>query len=659
MQNTNNENHKDGKTILFLCKCGPNISNFVDFEPLKDWAKEQGDVNVLAISNLLCAPNGKKFFSEVVKNRNIKSIIVAACSPKLHEKTFQDLASEYDINIGKIQMANIREQCAWVTDDKEEALVKTKTLINAAIKRSIHSKDLQKKTMTVYTDVLIIGGGVAGMQSALMMSKAGRKVYIIEKDISLGGAVIKTEDVAPSMECSPCLLAPILSEIRDDPNVEVLTNAEVSEVLGFFGNFTAKIKKKARFVKDNCIGCEECFTECPVLVDSEFHLGLGKRKAIHMLFPGSVPAAAAIDKENCLHFKDNSCNACAQICPFKSIDFDDEDEEMLIQVGAIVVATGFQNPQENYLSSLPLGYKKIENVLTNSEFERLASSNGPTGGKIHLKNGDVPSSIAVIHCAGSMNGDGIPYCSKICCTNALKVGEFIRKANPDAKVFNIHKDLVFSNPKEYKFYNQQIEKKTKFIYCSDLTSIKVNPSEKEGKITITGYNVNITDVDMVVIVTGLLPAHGTEKIAEMMTLELDHNGFIKPDHEILHETGSILDGVYAAGCITQPANTSASVTQAQAAAGDILCKLIPGREIELEIMTSFIDEDLCAGCKLCLSVCPYKAVIYDKEKKVCRVNEAICRGCGTCTAACPSGASQARHFTNEQIYAEIKGLLYD
>ncbi|HEB33339.1 MAG TPA: CoB--CoM heterodisulfide reductase iron-sulfur subunit A family protein [Spirochaetes bacterium] len=646
---------KKEQIVLFLCKCGSNISNFIDFDNLKQWVKEKRNVNALAIGNLLCSPKGKKYFCDTIQNKNIKSVVVAACSPKMHEKTFQDLAEEMGINMGKVAMANIREHCAWVTSDKNEATDKTKVLINAAIKRSLRSENLVKQTMEVNSDLLIIGGGIAGIQAALTMAKAGRKVYIVEKNISLGGSVIKTEEIAPNMECSPCLLAPVLSDVRDDPGIEVITNADVTDVLGFFGNFTVKVKKRARYVEENCIGCEECFSVCPVSVKSDFHHGLGERKAIHTLFPGSVPAAAVIDREHCRHFIDGSCEACVKICPFDSINFEQEDEEMSIQAGSIVVAAGFTDGDVSGIGDL--GYAPNRDVYTTSEFERLASSNGPTGGDIQLKSGSRPSSVAVVHCAGSRRSDAIPYCSGICCTNALKVGELVRKSNPEAEVYNIHNDLVFSSPKDFQFYKKQTGEGTRFVRCPDLSTVKISSKKAGDAIVIKGDGFSQLKVDMVVLSTGLKPARDAGKLSELLNIDLDENGFFKVDHEILHTTGTVMDGIYIAGCSAMPANVANSVTQARAVAGDVLSKLIPGREIELEIMTSTIDEDKCAGCKLCIVTCPFKAITFDPEKQICVITEAICRGCGTCTATCPSGACEARHFTDKEIYAEIGGML--
>ena len=641
------------KIALFLCGCSTNISNFVNLDAIAEWARKREDIDVIEIHNLLCSPAGKEFFKKVVARDKPENVIIAACSPHQHEVTFNDLAEEAGLNIGHVLMVNIREHCAWVTTDKVEATDKAKSLINAAIMRMQLSEDLEKQTMIANTDVVIIGGGIAGIEAALTASKAGRKVYLVEKDISIGGSVIKTEEVAPNMECSPCLLAPRLSEIRDDPNITVLANSEITDVLGFYGNFMVKVRKKARYVEENCIGCDACFEVCPVTLKSEFHLGLGNRKAIFVLFPGSVPAAAVIDKQHCKHFIDNSCDACVSACPFGSINFDEKDEEFEINVGALVVATGSKDGDVSNFTEL--GYEKIKNVYTLPEFERLASSNGPSGGKIQLRNGEQPSSIAVIHCAGSLRDDGIPYCSGTCCVDAIKVGELVRKQIPEAKVFNVHNDLVFVGPKENAFYRKQIEEGTQFIKCSDLKTIQIK--DKGDKIRIDGNGFKSIKTDMVILSTGLEPASGTNELANMLNIDLGKDGFFKADHDLLNETGSALEGVYIAGCSAGPCNVATSVTRAKSAIGDIISKLVPGREIELEIMTTVIDEDKCGGCKLCITVCPFKAIEYDGEENISKVIEAICRGCGTCAATCPSGAAKAKYFTDNQIFAEIGGLL--
>ncbi|MBN1412948.1 MAG: CoB--CoM heterodisulfide reductase iron-sulfur subunit A family protein [Spirochaetales bacterium] len=650
----NSTDNKSEKTILFLCKCGTNIAGSIDFDRIKKWVKSYGGIDIIATGNLLCSPKEKEKFSQILRTKKPDQVIIAACTPKLHEKTFQELAEKEGVNPGRIRFANIREQCAWVVKDREKATEKAIHLIRAAIRRSRFSEDLFRKTMKVNTDILIIGGGIAGIQAARALARSGRKVYLVEREISIGGFLIKCEEVAPNMECAPCMLSPLLAEIRDSASIEVFAPAMVEEVVGFFGNFKARIRQRARYVENTCMACEECFEVCPVSVTSKYHHNLGNRKAVYTLFAGSVPGAAAIDRNACLHFKDGSCDACVAACPYQSINFEQEDSVKEVEVGAVIVATGFSSPD---LSAYPeLGYGAVENVLSTGDFERLASTNGPTEGEIKLKSGETPGSAVVIHCAGSLMQEGLPYCSTTCCTAALKVGELLRKQNSEARVVNIHGDLVFNKPGEQKFFEKQKEEGTIFIRSQDLKAIKITTADS-GKILVEGKDFDRIESDMVVLASGMKPAKGTGALSELLNLSLDDLGYIVYDHEVLQQTRSSLDGIYLAGCALMTCNASTAVTQSVSASGDIMSRLVPGNEIELEMMTAVIDPELCSGCKLCISVCPFKAIVYNKEKKVSEVMEAICRGCGTCSAACPNGASTARNFTNHQILAEIGGLL--
>ncbi|MBN1759745.1 MAG: CoB--CoM heterodisulfide reductase iron-sulfur subunit A family protein [Chitinispirillaceae bacterium] len=637
---------------IFLCKCGTNIAGAIDMDALRKWAEERGEVAWVATHELLCAPAGKDFIKETVDKQSCDSILIAACSPKMHEKTFREVAGEKGFNPAHVNMVNIREQAAWVTPETIEAGNKARALLRAGLERAQKHMDLTMPTMECRTEAVIVGGGIAGIEAAIMLADAGRQVTIIEKDISLGGKVIQTEEVAPAMECAPCLLAPRLSKIRDHKNITVVTNAEVTDILGFLGNFTVKVKRKARYITSACIGCEACFEVCPVSVSSSFHLGMGEHKAVYTAFPGSVPAAAAIDREHCRHFTEGSCSACVEACPFGAVDFDDSEEMLEFGAGAVILATGGGDPE---VSRLYGGLGRESNVFTMPQFERLAASNGPTGGEIICADGSVPKSLAVIHCAGSLRSDGLSYCSGICCMNALKAGELMRKKAGDCMVVNIHGRLALSGPQQQHFYERQLHEGTIMVYTEDPT--KTTIAKVNGKLKVCPDGGSPVEVDMVVLSTGTEASSSAAAMVQIAAVDLDDTGFFKPGHALLQATSTTIDGIYAAGSCTSPCDVATAVTRGQSAAGDILSKLVAGRKLELEMMTSYIDEELCAGCKMCIAVCPYKAIAFDKEKSVSVVNEAICRGCGTCAATCPGGAAQARHFTNDQLSAELKGVL--
>lgn len=638
---------------VFLCKCGTNIADSMDMGALADWTKGHQETAWVHSHELLCSPDGQQFLKDTIGREPCDSVLIAACSPKMHEKTFRDAAADKGFNCAHVNMANIREQAAWVTPDAAEALAKAEALVLAGLRRAQMHEDLTAQSMECSTDVVVIGGGIAGVETALMLARAGRKVTIIERDISLGGKVITTEEVAPAMECAPCLLAPRLSEIRDNKDITVISNAEVTAVLGFFGNFTVKVNRHSRSVTPSCIGCEACFEVCPVSVPSSFHLKMGNRKAVYTAFPGSVPAAAVIDRAACKHFIDDSCSACKDACPFGAIDFDDKDEVVEIQAGAVVLATGSGDPDVSTLYGNKLW--PAGNILTMPQFERLASSNGPTGGEIRRGDGSEVKSIAVIHCAGSLRHDGLEYCSGICCTNAFKAGELFRKKVPTGSVTNIHDRLVMAGPAQQKFFDEQVAEGTVLLRTDDTSAVTIR--EQNGKVIITAPGHSPIDADMVVLSTGMGPSDSAAELAELTSVDRSSSGFFRPGHSLLQATGSSLDGIYLAGACASPCDVATAITRGQSAAGDILSKLIPGRKLELELMTSYIDGELCAGCKMCIAVCPYKAISFNGEKAISVVNEAICRGCGTCAATCPGSAAHARHFTNRQMNAELKGVL--
>jgi heterodisulfide reductase subunit A len=639
---------------IFLCCCGKNIADFVNLQEISEWAKNKSDIKFVETVDLLCSPAGKSFVEKTVRDHMPDSVVVVACSPKMHEKTFREAVERGGLNMAYLQMANIREQAAWVTPDKKQATEKAKSLLAAAIHRSLLHQPLTQQFTDCKTDVVVIGGGIAGIEAALCAAASGRKVTIIERDISLGGSIIKTEEVAPAMECAPCMLAPRLAAVRENKNITVITNAEVKQVLGFFGNFTVTATKKARHITDACIGCEACFEVCPVSVKSSFHLGLGNRKAVYTAFPGSVPAAAVIDHENCKHFADGSCNACVGVCPFNAIDFNQEDVEVRVDAGSVILAVGTETPD---ISALPdLGYGSIADVYTMPEFERIASSNGPYGGEIRRRDGSIPSSIAVLHCAGSLNKSVLPYCSGICCVNACKAGDLSRKKVSGIKVYNIHDRLVFTSPEAEQYYHEQLHEGTTFIHSMDLTSVSI--AQNSSQIKISGKDFNPIEVDMVILSTGCTKTSGVDDLSEMTQARLNNFGFFKPDHQFLHTTGTTIDGIYAVGSCAGPCDVGTATARARAAIGDISARLVAGRRIELELMPSRIDKEVCAGCKLCIPVCPYSAITFDIVNHRSIINEAICRGCGTCAATCPGGAITAIHFTNGQIEAEIKGVIH-
>ncbi|RKZ29659.1 disulfide reductase [bacterium] len=642
------------KTGVFFCRCGSIITEKVDEDAVLTAVRDTGDVAITLQHNLLCSPDGKKWLAEQIRENNLDSVVVAACSPKQHEKTFMEVLENAGLNPFMLQMANIREQCAWMTTERESATKKAIAYIRAAIRRVRRHEPLGKKEIIANPNVLIIGAGIAGITAAQNFSRAGRKVYLVEKEPYIGGIVARFEEVYPSMECAPCMMAAMLQDVLQDKNIEVFTYSEVEKVKGFLGNFTAIIKKKAKSVTDACLGCGECFPVCPVSVPNKFDEGLSDRKAIYSPFAGALPNIPVIDREICLQFNNQDCSKCEEACPLMAIDFAQQDESVEVQVGGVVLATGSDIYDAKAIENLHYG--EIPEIYTSMEFERLIASNGPTGGEITMKNGEKPKSIALIHCVGSRDPKYNDYCSGVCCLYNFKFARVISEKIPEAEIHSFYKDLCLPGKLGQNFADETLPKIGLVQFEEDIETaatgkgVKLTYKEKNGK------KKKIT-VDMVVLSPAMVPSKDTDKLAGLFDIEIDERGFFAEDDQLLNPFTSSIEGIKVIGTAQGPKGINESVSQAAGAAGHLLSRLVPGQLLEIESKTTVIDEDLCGGCKVCISLCPYSAIDYDIEKAISVVNDVLCKGCGTCAAACPSGAAKAKHFTHEQIHAEIMEVI--
>jgi len=452
-----------------------------------------------------------------------------------------------------------------------------------------------------------------------------------------------------------------MASARSHENIELMTYSEVMEVSGYVGNFKVKIRKKPRYVDENkCTGCGTCQDKCPVKVDNEFDVGVGKRKVIYTPFPQAVPNVPVIDRERCTYFLKGKCRACEKFCETKAIDFEQTEKVVELDVGCIIVATGFDNMEP--FTMLQFGYGKYDNVITGLQFERMSNASGPTGGKIVLKDGSEPHSIAILHCIGSRDINHHEYCSRVCCMYSLKFSHLLREKIPDAEIYQLYIDLRCFGKGYEEFYNRIQEEGVNFIRgrAGEITDIAETPEEK-GKLIILCEDTLISrqrriPVDMVVLSTALEPRVDASEVARQFSISRSKDGFFLEKHPKLDPVATTTDGVYIAGCCQGPKDIPDTVAQAAAAAARALAMISKGK-VEIEAATAFIQEQLCSGCKTCISLCPYNAISFDDEKKVSVINEALCKGCGTCAAACPSGAITSRHFTTEQIIAQMEGAL--
>lgn len=647
---------KEPKTAVFICRCGPNIYDKVNFEDLKDSIKNIPGVSEVYEDNFYCSPDGKKKIIDIIKNDKIDRCCFAACSHRVHEKTFMDTVEQAGLNPFLIQIANIREHITWVTDDKEKATKKAYDQIKAAIVRIGLQTTLPHKSMEALTDIAIIGGGIAGIKAAKLLARdKNRTIYLIEKEPTLGGWMPKWEKSYPGMDCNPCFLAPELSDMKDIKNIKVITSAEIENIKGFYGNFNLKITEKPRYINENCIGCMECFSVCPVTLKNEFNAGMNERNAVYLPYPGCYPSLAAIDNENCLRLKGEDCSKCKEVCDalFGAVDFDQKPVEYNINVGGIIVATGFDFidiagfPQYNYTGK--------DNIFTNYEFERMMSSSGPTGGHIKTRKNSDPENVGIVLCGGRKK-----YCSTVCCGASMKYAKFLLDHNKGIKIKLFYSELCLSDEGLQTMYNDlQKEQNVEFIKTDDYNTIRAE-SITDEKVKISYYQNKVEksdEVNLAVISMGIKNSEASKKISELLDLSVTNDGWFTKYHHKMEPSTSNVEGVYLAGSCINPLDVQKSVASAKGAAGEAMSKLIKGAKIELEIKVSYITEDKCGGCKLCISVCPYKAIDYNSEKESSEVNEVLCKGCGTCVALCPAGAIKNYHFENDQIESEIDSLV--
>ena len=645
---------------VYICHCGSNIADTVDVAAVAEFAQGLDSVVIARDYKFMCSQPGQELIKNDIKELGLNRVVVASCSPTMHEPTFRRACQEAGVNPYLFEMANIREHCSWVTEDKRLATEKAKALVSAAVRRVYYHQPLEMREVPINPNTLIVGGGIAGIQAALKIADSRHMVYLVERSPSIGGHMAQLDKTFPTLDCSACILTPKMTQVGSHPYIELLTYSEVEEVSGYIGNFKVKVRKKPKYVdEDKCTGCGLCQTKCPFKVDSEFEAGIGKRKAIYSPFPQAVPNVPVIDTEHCVYFLKGTCRACEKLCEAKAINFEQKEEIVELEVGSIILTTGFSvfDPTPIY----QYGYKRLDNVITSLEFERMVNSSGPTGGNIVLKDGSPPQSIAIIHCVGSRDEKYHEYCSRVCCMYSMKFAHLI-KEHTEAKVYEFYIDIRSFGKGFEEFYNRVLNEGTIFIRGrpAEITNIAEKP-EEEGKLivqfedTLIGLQRRLP-VDMVILSVALEAQPDAEAVARLFNISRSADGFFLEKHPKLDPVATTTDGVFVAGCAQGPKDIPDTVAQASAAAAEVLAMISRGK-VEIEAATAVIDERICSGCQACKLVCPYTAISFDEREEVCRVNEALCKGCGSCVGGCPSDAISLNHFTNEQILAEMEGML--
>ena len=651
-------NGKKKRIGLFVCHCGVNIASVVDVERV---AKELEDYSGVAFSTnyvYMCSEPGQKMILDTIKEEKLDSIIVAACSPTLHEKTFQNVSELAGLNPYQVEIANIREQDAWVHTDKEKATEKAIKIVKSMVEKALQNESLEPIRVGVTRRAMVIGAGISGIQTALDIAEHGYEVLLVEKDPSIGGHMIQLSETFPTLDCSQCIMTPKMVEVSRHPNIRVMTYHEVESVSGYVGNFKVRIKKKPRFVDENlCTLCADCEDVCPQVVPDEFNMGLSFRKAIYMPFPQAVPGTYTLDIDNCLGLLPIRCGKCKEICDVNAINYDMEEEILEEEVGAIVVSTGYDLYAMQALGEY--GGEKYEDVINGLEFERILSASGPTGGVVRRpSDGKVPKNVVFIQCCGSRDTENHnPYCSKICCMYTAKHAMLYKHRVPDGHATVFYIDVRTGGKAFDEFYQRTIEEDN-VLYVRGKVSKVFKEGDKliiYGVDTLTSRKLEI-EADMVVLAMSMVKKDDIGDLLKKLKISTDANGWLAEAHPKLRPVESLNAGYYLAGCAHGPKDIPETVSQASAAAakvGDLFAK----EELLHEPTIVPVNEDLCSGCGICVPVCPYNARELDPVKRVVKVNEVLCEGCGACAAACPSGAAQQRNQTDDQIFSMVKAIL--
>lgn len=650
---------------VYVCHCGSNIAGMVDVEDVATWAGEELKDRGVVVSRdykFMCSSLGQELIEKDIQEEGLTRVVVAACSPHLHENTFRTACKRAGLNPYLCELVSIREQVSWVHTDRVKATEKSKAVVSGGVERVIHHEPLEPLQVPIHPATLVVGGGIAGIQSALEIADAGYPVYMVEREPSIGGHMSQFDKTFPTLDCSACILTPRMVQVGSHPNITLLTWSEVERVDGYVGNFTVTIRKKPRYVVESlCTGCGICQEKCPKkVIDDIYEAGLGYRKAVYTPFPQAVPKYPVIDVENCIYFAKGTCKACEKFCPTGAINFNQEDEILTVQVGNIILATGYDLFDPRRVTQY--GYGRLANVFTSLEFERLTNAAGPTNGNIVLRDGvTTPQTVGIIHCVGSRDRNFNNYCSVICCMQSLKFAHLVHERT-GATVYNFYIDMRTAYKEYDEFYQRVLEEGTLFVRgkVAEVTDAARLPGE-EGKLivqvedTLAGKQRRIP-VDMVILSAAMEPRHDAKEVAQLFGISCSANGWFIEKHPKLDPVATMTEGIFIAGCVQGPKDIPSSVAQGAAASARVIGRIQQG-EIALEPVRASVIPEKCSGCRICNNLCPFNAIIFHEDRMVTEINPALCQGCGTCVAACPAGAITGTVFSNEQIFAQLEGLL--
>lgn len=657
---------------VFVCHCGENIARTVKVAEVAEAARTMPGVAFSTDYAYMCSAPGQKILTDAIREHALTGVVVSACSPQLHEPTFRRASTQAGLNPFQCEIANIREQCSWVHPDRAQATAKATAIVGSMVEKVKRGRSLTAFEVPITRRALVVGGGVAGVRAALDVANAGFQVVLVERETSIGGNMARLSETFPTLDCSQCILTPLMVEVSRHPNVELLTYSEVQEVSGYVGNFRVRIVRKPRYVSaERCTACGDCAKACPVDAPSEFDRGLAWRKAIYIPFPQAVPTTYTLDAERCLNARHESptgyrvlaCERCADVCKPRAIDYDQRPEVVEREVGAIVAATGYRLWAAE--QGREYGYGKHPDVVDGLEFERLLSASGPTGGEVRRPSDGKPvRRVVLIQCVGSRDPrHGVPYCSRLCCMYTAKHALLFKHKVHDGQAYVFYMDVRAAG-KNYEEFVQRVMEEERVVYIRGRVA-QVAPRDGQllvyGADTLSGQPVQV-EADLVVLASAMVPS--ASDLPRKLRIATDAHGFLSEAHPKLRPVETLTAGVFVAGSAQAPKDIPDTVAQASASASKVL-ELLSKPVLQREPTVAQVNEAACNACFDCQRVCPYGAIerkdLRDRQgsvvRSVARINPAMCEGCGACVVACRPQAIDLSGYSNEQVFAQLEALV--
>lgn len=647
---------------VFICHCGSNIGATVDCAAVAARAAQLPDVVYATDLMYSCAEPGQAAIERAIREKTLDGVVVASCSPRMHETTFRRTVERAGLNRYMFEMANIREHVSWIGKDKEANTRKAAELVAMAVAKLRNNAPLQSRSFAVTKRVLIIGGGVAGIQAALDCADAGIPVVLVEREATIGGKMAKLDKTFPTVDCSACILGPKMVDVAQHPLITLHACAEVTDISGYVGNFTVSIRKRSPHVDWNkCTGCGACTEKCPSKqVPDRFNEHTGLTTAITIAFPQAIPKKAVINPDYCLKLTRDRCGLCARICPTGAISYDMPDATVTEDVGAVIAATGYDLMDWRVYQQY--GGGRYPDVITALQYERLLSASGPTGGHIlRPSDGTEPKTIVFIQCVGSRDPSiGRPHCSGFCCMYTAKQAILTKDHLPDSQSYVFYMDIRAAGKMYDEFTRRAVQEYGTEYIRGRVSAIYPDPTGQRyivrGVDTLLGQAVEV-EADLVVLAVGVEAAKGAPALAEKLRISYDSLGFFMESHVKLRPVETNTAGVYLAGACQGTKDIPASVAQGSAAAAKVMA-LFARDKLQSDPQIAQVDVKRCIGCGKCIRVCPFGALeeVSVRGEPKAHVIETVCQGCGLCVSTCPQSAVQLSHSTDNQILAEVNAL---